>query len=368
MYVVRGEQFDVCFESGWTGWLGTVTLQIIDNQGGITQSPSPLNIVESPAGSGTYCATRTAPLVVGQYTLSWSLDGTYSDNMTSIDDLVIVASASVLPAPLPPIASGAGSQAGPYSAWTTADDVANCCNVEIGSDVDVFDEVVDKASQVLFELSGRKYLGTGTKTVWPACDSCVCGYQILSRGHIVGPWDWGVYTSLCDACTVVCDPSRVKLSGFPVRTVDQVKIDGSILAPTEYRLDLHRYVTRLNDTRWPLRNDWTRADTEDGTWTITYTFGEDPPLAGRNAAQQLACELYKACAGQECALPTGATRVTRQGITIERQFFQRDRTTGSWRTGLSMVDMFLNAYNPSGLIRTPVFWAPGRRRYAQELG
>lgn len=368
MDVVRGTAFEACADTGLTGLVGTITLMLIDNQGVTIWAPDATGIIEDPAGSGVYCATRTAPLMTGQDTLIWSTDGTYSPQSVAVEDLFVVSALAVPPSPLPPIAPGAGSQAGPYSAWTTADDVANCCNVEIGTDVDVFNEVVDKASQVLFELSGRKYLGTGTKTVWPACDSCTCGYQVLSRGHIVGPWDWGVYTSLCDACTVVCDPSRVKLSGFPVRTVDQVKIDGSILAPTEYRLDLHRYVTRLNDTRWPLRNDWTRADTEDGTWTITYTFGEDPPLAGRNAAQQLACELYKACAGQECALPTGATRVTRQGITIERQFFQRDRTTGSWRTGLSMVDMFLNAYNPSGLIRTPVFWAPGRRRYVQELG
>ena len=43
------------------------------------------------------------------------------------------------------------------------------------------------------------------------------------------------------------------------------------------------------------------------------------------AAAQLGCEIYKACSGAEssgdCALPSGVTRVTRQGITIEKLAF-----------------------------------------------
>ena len=35
-------------------------------------------------------------------------------------------------------------------------------------------------------------------------------------------------------------------------------------------------------------------------------------------AAQLACEIYKACVGQDCALPSGITRIARQGIVIEK--------------------------------------------------
>src|SRR3972149_1840600 len=91
--------------------------------------------------------------------------------------------------------------AGPYNeggdcivsictAWITGADVADCCSVEASSG-GVLDRVTAQADNLLFELSGRQFSGLcGPKTVSPPC-VCSCGYQILSRGHIVGPWDWG---------------------------------------------------------------------------------------------------------------------------------------------------------------------------------
>lgn len=254
----------------------------------------------------------------------------------------------------------------PCSPWITGDDVAECCNVETTSGV-IFDLVAEQAQDLLFELSGRQFAGTcGPRTVRPECESCWCGWQILSRGHIVGPWDYGYPLDLCDSCLVACDPSRVKLAGYPVREITEVLIDGAVLAATEYALWNDRYLTRLNNTRWPRVNNLTLEDTEDGTWSITYTYGADPPALAIDAAAQLACELYKACAGDTCALPPGTTRQIRQGVTIERMAFTswafRD---GSWRTGMLLVDAFLSTYNASGLKRRPVFWAPGKRQYAQ---
>lgn len=263
----------------------------------------------------------------------------------------------------------------PCTPWISGDDVADCCSVESTSGFE-FDAVADQASALLFELSGRLFPGEcGPRTVRPPC-ICSCGYQVLSRGHIVGPWDWGYWNwNLCDFCLVSCSPSRVKLAGYPVREITQVLIDGSVLAPTEYTLYQRRYVTRLNDGRWPVRQDLTLADTEDGTWSITYTYGADVPALGASAAAQLACELYKECNGEACALPKGVTRVSRQGITIEKLAFTNWAFTPSrharggrapgWNTGLPLVDAFLSTYARAGLIRRPTFWAPGRRQYAQ---
>ncbi len=209
----------------------------------------------------------------------------------------------------------------PCSPWISGDDVADCCSVETSSGA-LFDSVAETASAVLFELSGRLFPGEcGPRTVRPPC-VCTCGYQILSRGHIVGPWDWGYWNwGLCDFCLVTCSPSRVKLAGYPVREITEILIDGAPLAATEYTLYQRRYVTRLNDARWPIRQDLTLADTEEHTWSITYTYGADPPAIGISAAAQLACELYKECNGEACALPKGVTRVSRQGITIEKLAF-----------------------------------------------
>lgn len=270
----------------------------------------------------------------------------------------------------------------PCTPWITGDDVAACCTVEASSGI-AFDEAAEQASELLFEFSGRLFPGEcGPKTVRPACDDCYCGYQILSRGHIIGPWDWGgfVYTNLCNTCLVACSPSRIKLSGYPVREISEILIDGVVLDPSLYNIWKSRYVTRLDDGHWPWRQNLTLADTEEGTFSISYTYGADPPEIGRAAAAQLGCEIYKACSGDgstgECVLPVGVTRVTRQGIVIEKQAFTSWGYIGKnnrgfapgWKTGMPLVDAFLNAYNRTGLLRRPTFWAPGHRQYAQEYG
>lgn len=263
------------------------------------------------------------------------------------------------------------AQAGPCEPWISADDVAECCSVETTSTF-LFDSAAYQAQQLLFELSGRQFAGVCSRTVRPACDSCWCGYQVLSRGHVIGPADYGYPLMLCDSCLIACSPSRIKLAGYPVRAISQVKIDGAVVPTTDYTIWNQRYLTRLNDAHWPVAQDLTLADTEDSTFSITYLYGAQPPEIGRSAAAQLGCELYKACAAAtsgDCALPAGTTRVTQQGIVIEKIAFTswayRDM---SWRTGLPLVDAFLNTYNPTGLKRRPVFWAPGKHQYAQSFG
>ena len=261
------------------------------------------------------------------------------------------------------------TMAGPCSPWITGDDVAECCNVETSSAA-LFDTVAEQASDLLFEISGRLYAGEcGPRTVRPPCDSCYCGYQVLSRGYVIGPWDFGYPLMLCDSCLLACEPSLVKLAGDPVREITEVLIDGNVVAPTEYRIFNDRYLQRLNDARWPVQQNLTLADTEEGTWSVTYTYGADPPSLGVSAAAQIACELYKQCSGSDCALPQGTTRVTRQGITIDKLAFTawsyRDRR---WNTGLALVDAFLASVNPAGLQRRPTVWSPGKRQYAQQWG
>lgn len=268
---------------------------------------------------------------------------------------------------------------GPCTDWISGDDVADCCSVETSSGA-IFDEVAATAQEVLFELSGRQFAGECSKTVRPCRTNCGCGWQILSRGHIVGPWDLGYWSPYwyCDDMACGCMPiSQVKLSGYPVREITEILIDGVAIAATEYRLDKNRYVTRTDNGKWPGCQNMTLANTEVGTWSIEYTYGADVPSLGISAAAQLACELYKACQGQDCALPTGVTRITRQGVTVEKLAFtswafQRS-TRGSlirgWRTGMPLVDLFLATYNPDGYKRRPIWWAPSMtHRYAPTVG
>ena len=145
----------------------------------------------------------------------------------------------------------------PCIPWIDGDDVADCCNIESSAGFE-FEVAAQQASQILFELSGRLFSGECEKTVRPACDECFCGYQVLSRGHVIGPWDYGypMWGSFCDSCLVSCNPSLVKLSGYPVREITEVLIDGDVLAADQYRLYKNRFAMRLDDGRW--RGLWRR--------------------------------------------------------------------------------------------------------------
>lgn len=366
MYVAANASFEATYESALTGLVGTVEVAIIDNVGNVVSGPTTVGISEETidgSPTGIYTALLTAPADVGQYTIVWSNDGTYAPDTVTVENFDVVA----VGADLPPIGGPGGLLYGPCSLWTTVDDVAGCCSTDETQDplelAAALTVAATTATQLLYDLSGRQFVGSCERTVRPCSSQCMCGVQVLSRGHLVG-WNGECWGRTPCGCTAL---SEVVLSGYPVRSITNVKIDGVVLDPSQYRLDGYRYLVRVDGARWPSCQALDLADTEDGTWSVTYVFGQDPPQMAQSAVAQLACEIYKSCRGLECVLPTGTTRVTRQGIVIERTFMQRDANTGAWRTGMPLVDAFLNAVNPYGLRRRPTFWGPGRR-YPRGVG
>lgn len=351
---------------GITGLVGTIEVQIVDNLGAVVYGPTAVGIIEYPAGSGFYQGVLTAPAALGQYGIAWSDDGSFTENHTYADDLTVVAAGAgdALP-PISPIGPGPGPVPGPCNAWTTAEDIALCCSADVGSEVDLFDDVATAASRILWELSGRLFSGTCDRTVRP-CGSLTCGFQVLSRGHIIGwdGWNWNGTPCGCHHL------SRVKLAGYPVREIVEVKIDGAVVADTEYRLDEWRYLTHLNGGLWPACQHLDEDDTEVGTFSVRYTYGQNPPQIGQMAARDLACELYKLCTTNACALPSGTTRVSRQGIVIEKLAFTNWAfRNGGWNTGIPSVDAFLSSSNRFGIARRPAVWSPlSSARYARPVG
>jgi hypothetical protein len=167
-----------------------------------------------------------------------------------------------------------------------------------------------------------------------------------------------------------------------VREIVEVKINGAVVDPATYRLDERRFLVRVSDPlepdvilRWPACQRMDLPDTSDGTFSVTYRYGQDPPIEAVNAARQLGVEFYKACSGQDCALPTGIVRYTRQGVTVEKMAFtswayQRGRGSISrgWRTGMNLVDAYLSSANGAAIPRRPTFWSPSGRQYARSVG
>lgn len=371
--VSQNSAFEAVYESGVTGLLGSVAVQIDDNQGITVFGPTILNIIELGA-TGVYRANLTAPATVGQYTIIWSNDGSFNpDAGEGVEDLVVLTP-SQSSAALPPIPSGDDENAltyGPCSSWCTTDDVDLCCSLPETSNPEEFipqlEAEIAAASTFLWDKSGRRYSGLCQRTVRPCRTGCTCNFQVLSRGHIVAPVSWQGDSWYCEGTPCGCSSvSRVRLAGYPVREIVQVTIDGDIVDPSEYALREYRYLDRLNGGRWPACQDMSVGDDEDGSFTVIYTHGQDPPQNGRDAAAALACQMLLACLGSEdCTLPTGARRVTRQGITIDATFFGLDERNGIWRTGIPRVDAFLSAVNPHDLVRNATIWAPGAR-YARK--
>lgn len=351
----------------------TVTFRVRDPHGGVDVYVYGMDMELAKASTGTYVLTFI-PALAGDY--FYEAIGTGDVQATSETGTFNVLDSGVVPTVVP------STLPGPCTPWADSQDVALMCDVSVGSDISVFDQVVSTASQLLWSLSGRQFSGACRKTVRP-CSDIRCNFQVLSRGHIVwdptfyydlywgGSWWWWNGGKPCGCLPL----SQVLLSGWPVRSIDVVKIDGDVVDPTGYRLDEHTKLTRMRDPAnpdfmrlWPSCQILDLPDTEKGTFSVAYTYGQDPPAAGVNAAAQLACELYKQLNGADCLLPQGTTRITRAGLTIERTLFARDVKTGAYRTGMVLVDLFLNSYNPSGITRRPASWTPDGRKYARPVG
>ncbi len=269
-----------------------------------------------------------------------------------------------------------GPVLGPCASWISGDDVAACCSIEAGTDPTVFDEVAVEASMVLYELTGKQFSGLCENTVRPCREGCGCWF--FARPWLYwndfywwgGETIWDNYRERC-GCGVL---HQVKLAGYPVREIEEVKIDGDVIDPSTYRLDRWRYLVRLDDPgppvrkrRWPSCQNLALDDTEPSTFSITYSFGVDPPLLGINAAAELACQLYRACPGVDggdCNLPAGVTRVERQGLTFDREQILGALSGGN--SGLLTVDTFLTTYG--GRRRPAAVWSPDRPSFPRRVG
>lgn len=293
---------------------------------------------------------------------------------------VVVATGSgeltVVPDPIAPQAT-LFPQFGPCQPWIDCGDIRALCDTELGDET--LTGVAVQASQIMFELSGRQFATGCEKTVRPEglVENTCWSYGL--NDWVGSPWfwswngmSWGWYGGPGGGCYCQCRPlSRVLLSGYPVTEIVEVTIDGTVVDPTTYRLDEYRYLTRVRDPLdldtplfWPACQDLDRAATESGTFSVTYKYGSQPPLAGKAAATALACELLP---GADCKLPTEAVRVVRAGITMERlQPLATMLRQGM--TGIPAIDSFIAAYNPNGLRRRPAVYSSSGPRYARPEG
>jgi hypothetical protein len=235
---------------------------------------------------------------------------------------------------------------GVCEAWATR------CACDIGehsaSDVD---HALLAATELLDALTGRQFTSGCEVTLRPCRRDC---WSEIPLGWTEWPgrsWTAGSLwiEVVCGACPGSCSCSSLSevLLPAPVHTIVSVRVDGSPLATGSYRVDDGRRLVRLDGERWPSCQDFTLADTEAGTWSVTATYGQDVPELGKLAVGEVACEVLRAQAGEDCRLPANITSLVRQGVTI--QMADPAATLGDGLLGLPWSDRLIRAFNPSGL-------------------
>jgi hypothetical protein len=175
-----------------------------------------------------------------------------------------------------------------------------------------------------------------------------------------GKW----YNEPCMKCTTGCscvELCEVTLPGR-VDSIVEITVDGIVLGPANYRVDDHRKLVATGELCWPTCQDLSKPLGQAGTFGVLYKVGMPVPEFGLYAAGLLACELIKACSvgGGPCALPANATRVVREGLTMDLTPVLIG--SSGFRTGIPEADAWLQSVNPYKVTGPSAVYSPDKRR------
>lgn len=244
------------------------------------------------------------------------------------------------------------------------------------------DEFERMAIDFLWNLTGQRF-GTCTEAVRP-CREDACG-----RSGISTFWGWGPYplraswvsgpafsgffpalvggkwrNVSCGSCSGGCNcpldggTKAVRLPG-PVHSVVEVLVDGEVVPDTSYELR-GNVLLRIDGGSWPLTQNLALPATEEDTFQVSYDRGNDVPQAGRLSAGLLAVEFWKeACGDTSCALPSNASTINRQGVTISLD--PAETLRNGW-TGIAFVDRWVADVNRAAELPRIGFYSPDVRR------
>lgn len=254
------------------------------------------------------------------------------------------------PIPQQGVEPGQGANFGPCQTWPAQ----VICDIPIEA-APITGYAISMATAFLWSATGMRF-GLCNVTLRPCRRECFnpwpddwrewpIGSSFPQPALIGGQW----FNLICGGCPGTCSCSEVSEFRLPspVHQIIDITIDGTPMVTGSYRLDNNRLVVRTDGGVWPACNDLSEDDGEPGTWTVTAAFGEPIPDGAALAMGELFCEIIRAGTGGDCRLPTGVTQLIRQGVTI--QFPDVGELFRQGRTGLYLVDLFINTWNPYGL-------------------
>ena len=230
------------------------------------------------------------------------------------------------------------------------------------------------ATEVLYRLSGKQFTGN----CGPVTDRPVARpINADSRGWISRNWSYGGYGSTSSMFMgmppVVSQygptyPPEIIFYDYPINEILLVKIDGQVIPPDEYELREHRRLVRMRVSAtstptdrwgWPTSQIQDLPDTEEGTFSVTYTFGADPGQGGRMAAIALAEYFALPRLGDTTRYPTRVSSISRQGVSA--QVVSPIDMVSKGMTGVTEADLWLMTVNPTKARRQAQVWSPDRQ-------
>lgn len=235
---------------------------------------------------------------------------------------------------------------GPCADWITEDDLA--CSTE-GIDPAVLAAVLTGASHVAWAFSGRRF-GQCEATLYPLTPGWGCAPPSGIAWSAGWPWSSGGWSRR----------GRVLNLGQQVAEVTEVTVDGATF--TDWRLEDSLRLVRTDGHSWP-RTTRTEADLTE--FVVEVVAGLTVPDLGRLAAAELACEVLRSLSGEDCRLPANVTSIIRQGVSVA--LAEPGVFLNEGRTGLYLVDLFIQTYNPAHLTAPSAVYpidAPAPRRVA----
>ena len=249
-------------------------------------------------------------------------------------------------------------------------------------------QAADTATTILYQKSAKQFTGNcGPVTIRPVFRPT----NADTRGWVFaggGGWGYGWGASAMGnlgmppvlALYAEYDGAVIEMYDYPINEILQVKIDGVIIPSDEYQLLSNKWLLRMRlDSSfvptqrwgWPTSQIPDLPDTQQGTFSITYMYGQDCGEGGRAAATALAAQLAIPYFGGPSQFPVRTTSITRQGVTAQIASVVDVLKTGG--TGVYVADMWLSSVNPKQLSRKPRVWSPDigknrRQQYPSPLG
>jgi len=249
---------------------------------------------------------------------------------------------------------------GTCAPWATLADVCSPCD-DYEFDPALLGDTLQWASDILFNLTKRRWSGECTETVRPCTG--LDRFRWLPDGR---PWCGCSTWNTCGCGSF----SELLLPRYPVVEVANVTIDGLAVDAARYRIDDGFKLVYLPDdadptgrTGWPCCQIIDAPPTEEGTFQMDITWGEAPPIGGVMSAAILGCQLALGCQPEtigQCRLPKRVTAITRQGITVAAVLDPLE-LFAKGLTGLPEVDLWVQSENLGQASRGASIFMPGQR-------